>query len=272
MLQSQPSSAIRGTFLPDFDAAFETRVRLAANWLELSSDDLLLDTGCGRSEVRYILEKALGCKTFGIDRSERAIAYSRIGVRTVRGSVEQLPFRSESFKKAVCCEVLEHLDDDLNPLRELARVMQPGGRLFITVPNRSYPFLWDPVNRVREALGFSPIRKGLFSGIWTDHRRLYGIEELEALCEEAGFKVLRKEALIRFCFPFSHLLLYTLPSALAFRKQQPRAVSMTLAGFRAKPHRRGAELLLRKLMHLPTKLERIIHSNRSVHLAVLLER
>ena len=53
----------------------------------------------------------------------------------VDGSVLEMPFADDSFDLAVSLDVIEHLDDDLAALRELRRVVAPGGALLVTVPS-----------------------------------------------------------------------------------------------------------------------------------------
>ena len=52
----------------------------------------------------------------------------------VQGSALQLPFADAAFDRVIASEVLEHIDRDLDALRELARVLRPGGTLAVTVP------------------------------------------------------------------------------------------------------------------------------------------
>ncbi len=57
-----------------------------------------------------------------------------------RGSLAQLPYGDGSFDRALCLDVLEHLsfEDQARALAELARVLVPGGELFVTVPNLAH--------------------------------------------------------------------------------------------------------------------------------------
>ena len=55
----------------------------------------------------------------------------------------QLPFRAGVFDGTVCSEVLEHLPDDLQTLKELARVMKSSGQLIVTFPHRKAYFAYD---------------------------------------------------------------------------------------------------------------------------------
>ena len=53
---------------------------------------------------------------------------------TTRGDATRLPFPDAAFDRVVAAEVLEHIDDDMGAIRELARVLRPGGTIAATVP------------------------------------------------------------------------------------------------------------------------------------------
>ena len=117
------------------------------------------------------------------------------------------------FDGVVCSEVLEHLDDDLAAVRELGRVLKPGGTLAVTVPCLDYPGLWDPMNRIRESVGlghFNP-ESGFWGGLWAFHVRLYTLEELSSVViRSKAFEIDLVEGLTRYCLPFNHVILWTL--------------------------------------------------------------
>lgn len=79
-----------------------------------------------------------------------------------------LPFPSGRFHLVTCLDVLEHVDDDAAAMRELARVVAPGGFLLVTVP--AHPHLWSAHD----------VRAG--------HRRRYTRDALAALAEAAGLE------------------------------------------------------------------------------------
>jgi SAM-dependent methyltransferase len=96
----------------------------------------LLDAGCGTGGMLSALAR-YGTAT-GLDLSQAALRFARErdhGALT-RGSVAELPFTDDSFDLVTSFDVLYHLgvSDDVEALREIARVIRPGGTLLVRVP------------------------------------------------------------------------------------------------------------------------------------------
>jgi SAM-dependent methyltransferase len=131
----------------------------------------ILDAGCGSG--RNMLDLARRGPVTGIELSEPSVALARardVG-EVISGSVLELPFAADSFELAVSLDVIEHLEDDLDALRELRRTVAPGGALLLTVP--AYQWLWSGHDVINH------------------HHRRYTRHSLRDVAERAGWRQVR---------------------------------------------------------------------------------
>lgn len=194
------------------DPANRRRVETVLEYLDPQPHDVVLDCGCGLGWFLKVISELYDCRLYGIDPDIERLrrAGGEVGGKAAlaAGTIASLPFPSNSFDKIVLSEVLEHVIDDAGGLKEARRVLRPGGVMAITVPNRHYPFLWDPVNAVRERFGRPPIRRGMFGGIWTNHLRLYSRSDLVDLVRQTDLAVDDVRSFVHYCIPFAHNLVY----------------------------------------------------------------
>jgi len=98
----------------------------------------VLEVGGGPGELAARMESELGCKVVMVDISPRMVELARErGVDARVGDARSLPFGDETFDCVVAAWVLFHLPDIDAGLVELARVLQPGGRL-VAVTNAEH--------------------------------------------------------------------------------------------------------------------------------------
>jgi SAM-dependent methyltransferase len=132
----------------------------------------ILDAGCGAGGgLRWL--SAFG-QTTGIDLHPLAIRYSaQVSRRVSQASVQTLPFAAESFDVVTTFEVLYHLavSDDEEALKEMRRVLRPGGWLIVRLPAHDW------------------LRGGHDRLVYTRHR--YEAPELRSKLGAAGFQVRR---------------------------------------------------------------------------------
>ena len=131
----------------------------------------ILDVGCGTGANLLMLSQYGDAE--GVDISQDALAFCRErGLANVKlGAGEKLPYEDATFDLVTALDVVEHMDDDLAGLREMRRVLRPGGRVLLFVP--TFMFLWGVQDDV------------------SNHRRRYRLAELRRVLEQAGFEIER---------------------------------------------------------------------------------
>ncbi len=131
----------------------------------------ILDVGCGTGANLQMLSN-FGIAE-GVDVSAEALDFCRArGLAKVKqGAAEALPFEDASFDLVTGLDVVEHLDDDVAGLKEMRRVLRPGGRALLFVP--AFMFLWGVQDDI------------------SHHRRRYTLPDLKQSLAEAGLEVER---------------------------------------------------------------------------------
>ena len=203
------------------DMALKRRAKNIIEGLELKNGDKILDVGCGDGYYLHLLSNlGLNLKLVGTDDDELGLKKAKTNlnknIKLVQADLmKNLPFKHSLFDKIVMSEVAEHLLNDLKGLREVNRVLKPGGILVLTVPNHNYPFLWDPINWLLENLLGKHVKSGFFAGIWNQHERLYAPKQIRKVVEKAGFRVSAVESLTFWCLPFNHYIVNLVARLLA---------------------------------------------------------
>jgi SAM-dependent methyltransferase len=157
--------------------------RLVLEWLDPSPGDRILDVGCGDGFYDYRMA-ARGAAVDAIDARPQRIAralkmhpHPRVTYHSMVAGA--LAFPDRTFEKAVSICVLEHIEDDAGALREMRRVVRPGGRLVLSCDSLSNPGISD---RLRTA-----------------HARRYAVRHfytpasLGERLRQAGFELLRTQ-------------------------------------------------------------------------------
>lgn len=116
----------------------------AARGAPTGADDPVLEVGCGTAALASAIARR-GASVVATDVSLRwlVLAGKRLAEEEAAGRVEllacaaeALPFEDESFSLVAASDVVEHVDDPERFVAECARVLRPGGLLFLATPNR----------------------------------------------------------------------------------------------------------------------------------------
>lgn len=130
---------------------------------------------------------------------ERAEEARAAGLRILTGAGEHLPFPDGHFDLVLSHEVLEHVEDDRAAAAEIARVLRPGGRLALFVPNRGYPFETHGVYwRGRYRFGNIPLVNYMprrLRNRLAPHVRIYTARDLERLFAGLPVRVIERRVI-----------------------------------------------------------------------------
>ena len=133
-------AALRGEPSYVWRAGQERRLQMIARWAMLD-DAVVLEhgAGIGMYASQFRRRYTPHVEAFDIEL-ERVIEARDETPGAVVAAAEALPYRSDLFDTVFSNEVLEHVADDRLAAAEIVRVLKPGGRAVIFVPNRWYPF------------------------------------------------------------------------------------------------------------------------------------
>lgn len=223
------------------DLSFKRRVPIMLRFLDPQADDLILDCGCGMGFNLRTLSELFECRLVGVERNPETLKRTRAElrntrVRIVRGDALNLPFPDHTFGKILMTEVLEHIPDEPGALHEIRRVLQPGGTLAMSVPNRNYPLAWDPLNRALEAMFHTHVPSHIWwlAGIWADHVRLYTTQQISQALLAGGFEVDEVVPITHYCLPFHHFLVYGVGKNLLQKGLLPASIATSADRFRSR--------------------------------------
>jgi demethylmenaquinone methyltransferase/2-methoxy-6-polyprenyl-1,4-benzoquinol methylase len=156
--------------------------RAVVEAVEAEADDRVLDIACGTGLVSQALVERWGSQVVGLDQSASMLGRARAKlaedprlaarVTLVEGEAESLPFADREFDHLTFTYLLRYVDDPAATLRELARVVKPGGRvssLEFCVPRGIWFWPWRLYTRVG-----LPVLGRIASRSWFEAGRFLG--------------------------------------------------------------------------------------------------
>ena len=164
--------------------------------------DKVLDVGCGTGFVSQLYPNF---DITGIDISDGML--ERNPYKWVNAPAEQIPFPDNHFDFVVCRSLLHHLEDPVIGLKEMFRVLKPGGQFACWDPNHN--IVYETVRHIFQHTDrFSHLHKS------------FGDKELFSMIEEAGMKVTEKRYIGYLAYPllgFPDIINFRIPTWLGRR-------------------------------------------------------
>lgn len=174
----------------------------------------LLDVGCFvASQTDSFLERA--DSTFGIENDFKCCGewskyWEKRRSKIAIADAAELPFRGGVFSSVVMSEIIEHMRDADAALHEALRVLEAGGTLIVTVPNR------DRVNRrILRAFGMNPPTNPL-------HLHEYSMDEITGKIKSHGFEVKKITGCGFYWFDFVAPIFPRIAICVVVKAQKPR--------------------------------------------------
>lgn len=108
------------------------RKALAETLMPLEAESSILDLGAGAGTLAKLAETVRGdLRLSALDPAPGMLRYVPDHIHTTVGSAEAIPFDAASFRAVLVGEALHHFTNPRKSLREIARILKPGGTLFI---------------------------------------------------------------------------------------------------------------------------------------------
>jgi SAM-dependent methyltransferase len=159
-------------------------------------DGMILENGCG---VGMYVEKlsAFGGRVVGLEFDlERATEAGINSKEIINAAGESIPLPDSTFDLILSHEVIEHVQDDRAAIREMVRVLKPGGRVALFCPNRGYPFethgiFWQGKYYFGNKLFVNYLPRPLRDKL-APHVRVYSKRDLEKIFEGLPVKFIER--------------------------------------------------------------------------------
>lgn len=149
----------------------------------------ILDIGCGTGFYTHFFGK--NNTVTGVDL-QSCVQKQNKNFRFVKGDATALPLKDYSFDVAVSFDVIEHIENDVDMIKEAYRVLKKGGHLILGTPNRD-----RLIHGLLKLVG-KPVKYPLYIGNYDDlgdmiHVREYTNDELKSLLVRVGFRRVEME-------------------------------------------------------------------------------
>lgn len=161
--QSQADESYHDGEAGHYDSYSQTpRIAVAEKWIlswisQTVPDGVIVDLGCGTGRVAHALAD-VNRQVIAIDRSQQMLAQASAALPAdttalLRCDARMMPLADGSVDAVVCSGVLHHIPEWSDAIKEISRILRPGGTLVVREPNAEYAqALFAPVERAIDAL------------------------------------------------------------------------------------------------------------------------
>ena len=160
------------------------RVKSVKSFIRHVSGKNILDVGSGIGIFNNVFREAGFINIFAVDLDEDSLKYND-AEKIIHNLEKNLPFPDNFFDLCVASEIIEHLDNRVNFIKEIYRVLKPGKYLFLTTPNRD-----SLIAKFDKLIGRFTVN-GWWNGHNYQHKYVYGFNEIIELIKKNGFKIVR---------------------------------------------------------------------------------
>jgi len=159
----------------------------------IKKTDVVLDLGCNNGQ--HTLKTAKKCKQIvGLDYDEQQLKIAKKSAKDEKISrvvfkrhdlEKKLPYKKNSFNKVLCLDLLEHIVNRKQLLKEIRRVLKPNGLAFIAIPNINTSW-----KKLQKRVGI----KNIYAD--PDHKVEYSLTEINKVLGRAGFKTISLKPIV----------------------------------------------------------------------------
>lgn len=168
-----------------------------AKWAHDRSFEHVLNLGCGEGDYDPMI--ASFCKKLdAVDINEADVNFARLSnhqIKNIEYRVDNaldLKLEDNSLDLIISVEVLEHVGEPEKMVREINRVLKPGGLAILTFPSLGFPFTYDPINRLLSFFTNKKVSQGAYA---FGHEYLIDAQAFRQWAEKNRLEVLEEHHL-----------------------------------------------------------------------------
>lgn len=165
-----------------------------------------LDAGSGRGPYTWLAKDNFS-KIYSFEFSESELEEAKknlgknINIEFAKVDLTNIPLENEAIDVGVCSEVLEHIPDFMKAAKELYRVMRPGGKILLSMPNNKSLF-YLAVKKASREISLIPKDKRTHEQWEFMRHQEFSYKDIEKIAVETGFEILSRNSVNILPLPY----------------------------------------------------------------------